>query len=91
MRFQQVDVHLLALPADPGCHVVLFAGGVVVDGLQSEGGVVVGIDEGVWRRRVELFYACLEFLLSAFVDCDGTRRVRIDHRTDSWVLIAWLL
>lgn len=63
----------------------------MVDGVQSEGGVVVGIDEGVWRRRVELLYAGLEFLLSALVDRNRTGRVRIDHRTDSWILIVWLL
>ena len=26
LRFKQVDVHLLALPADPGRHVILFPG-----------------------------------------------------------------
>lgn len=26
LRFKQLDVHLLAFPADPGCHVILFSG-----------------------------------------------------------------
>ena len=83
LRFKQVDVHLLAFPADPGRHVILFPGRVLVERVQSERGVVVGIDERVRGRRVEFLYPGLEFLLPALAEHALAGGVRIDQRTDS--------